>query len=149
MWQKCWYNHGLCPIPVFIKPSPTPILPRLHLRGLRPPSARSLWTFDCSKIFRANWVHNDSTSIPDSLETIYEVVATQPHPSNLIFKPPASDKNNHLHTERLPLQLLMSVNKHGSAGQKWQYFVCEVYLVPFKLSFRELPYKWRHLVRRG
>ena len=39
-----------------------------------------LWTFDRSKIFRTNWVHNDSKGIPDSPEAIYEFVATKPPP---------------------------------------------------------------------
>ena len=40
----------------------------------------SLWTCDRSKIFRANWILNDSNGIPDSLETICDVVAMQPPP---------------------------------------------------------------------
>ena len=41
---------------------------------------RSLWAFDRSKIFRENWVHNDSNGIPYSPEAICKFVATKPPP---------------------------------------------------------------------
>ena len=47
--------------------------------GVEVPSG-SLWTSERSKLFRANWVHNDSNGITHSREAVCEFVATKPPP---------------------------------------------------------------------